>query len=169
MNCKYCGIETSGKICQTCRKYIREGNKFYEPPQKGEVGYADDGKLICHICGMAYNKLGEHVKKKHKIKMEEYRKMFGLKKSAQLTAPEYHNKISKKTIERGVYEENFKDVMGNGPKRCNKSRKGQKQSLQEINERREDQRRKGSLSKTKISKERFEELKIIWAKNFKRK
>lgn len=168
-NCKYCGITTPGKqtVCQTCQKYLKSGGVFHPLPKSGEVSY-DDGKVICHICGMAFTKLMEHVKRKHHMTEKEYRQEFGLMATARLTSQEYHDKMSKNAKVHPTYKDNFQPTW-NGEKRCVSSRKGKKQSLQEINMRREDQRRKGRLSKTKITPERMEELKKIWSKNLKPK
>lgn len=164
--CQYCGIATPGNqnTCQTCQRYIRKGGIFYPLPPKGEVVYTEDDKVVCHICGMAFSKLAEHVKKKHKMSDREYRQEFGLKICTRLTSLSYHEKMRNLAETYPNYQENFKDVWS-GEKACRNSRGGKKQSLQEINQRREEQRVKGRLSKSKITPERFEELKKIWTKN----
>jgi len=117
---KYCSLcgelnDTSGKHCQKCYLYLKkhpEGK--YELPPKGEVRYAANGDPICHICGMAYRKLGNHIAFKHHISQNEYRDMFKLYHNTKLSNNDYkqhmreYNKrdysivVEKNLIENGV-------------------------------------------------------------------
>ena len=54
--CEKCGIPIkSGRLCQTCQRYKRNGGVWYPLPNYGEVAYNEDGKPICHVCGMAFD------------------------------------------------------------------------------------------------------------------
>ena len=68
--CQMCGGNntTTGKYCNTCYSYLRkhpEGD--YPLPPKGVIHYASNGDPICHICGQAHRKLGNHIRFKHNI------------------------------------------------------------------------------------------------------
>lgn len=55
--CTKCGVKiTSGKLCAPCRNYIKKGGVWHELPPYGEVRYDDEGRPICHVCGMAFDK-----------------------------------------------------------------------------------------------------------------
>lgn len=86
--CNLCGdvSDTTGKYCQKCYMYLKlhpEGR--YKLPPKGEIHYAPNGDPICHICGMAYRKLGNHIAFRHHISQREYREMFRLHHNTRLS------------------------------------------------------------------------------------
>lgn len=79
-------VDTTGKYCQKCYNYLRihpEG--VYPIPPVGEVHYANNGDPICHICGMAYRKLGNHVAFRHHMTQQEYRDRFKLYHNTKLS------------------------------------------------------------------------------------
>ena len=95
----------NSNICQSCNTYYKnhpEGE--YPLPPKGEVHYAKNGDVICHICGRAYRKLGSHIRNKHKLAQNDYRDMFGLYHNTKLSNNEYisimqtHNDKNKDTV-----------------------------------------------------------------------
>lgn len=95
--CPMCsGInDTTGKYCQACYNYLRKHPEgVYSLPSKGEVRYAPNGDPICHICGMAYAKLGNHIFNKHKLSQNEYREQFHLYRNTKLTNNDYRKKMS---------------------------------------------------------------------------
>lgn len=61
-------------------------------PKKGEIKRIK-GKVVCHICGKTYDKLGAHVYHAHKMSTLEYKKQFGLNKNADLTSEKYKKSI----------------------------------------------------------------------------
>ena len=90
--CNLCGdiSDTTGKYCQKCYMYLKlhpEGK--YELPPKREIHYASNGDPICHICGMAYRKLGNHIAFRHHISQQEYREMFELHHNTRLSNNSY--------------------------------------------------------------------------------
>lgn len=90
--CKLCGesFEAPGFCCQSCYTYLRNHPEgIYPLPKKGEIGYAENGDPICHICGMAYRKLGNHIYNKHHISQNDYREMFGLHHNTKLSHTDY--------------------------------------------------------------------------------
>lgn len=106
--CGFCGevSDTTGKYCQKCYNYLRihpEGR--YELPNKGEIAYATNGDAICHICGMAYRKLGNHIRFRHRMTQKTYREMFGLYHNTKLSNNEY------KELMRGYTKENYNKVV----------------------------------------------------------
>ena len=95
--CLMCGGNntTTGKYCNTCYSYLRkhpEGD--YPLPPKGVIHYASNGDPICHICGQAHRKLGNHIRFKHNITQNEYRDMFKLYHNTRLSNYEYINNMS---------------------------------------------------------------------------
>lgn len=115
--CRRCGIVYSGSgcggLCQTCRKYERNGGVWHPLPGYGEVVYDAAGRAICHVCGMAMDKLIEHTRRKHGLDSADYRKKFGLMrkaKAARLTSPEYSAKMHGHNEDAPTWRANFADV-----------------------------------------------------------
>lgn len=78
------------QLCPSCYKYyVVDGEHDYDIPDKGVIACTPEGKVICHICGKAYKKLGNHIYQIHHITTKEYRKQFELKKKP-LTELGYH-------------------------------------------------------------------------------
>lgn len=95
--CKLCKNKfgQKGYYCPSCYAYLRihpEG--IYELPNAGEIRRASNGDPICHICGMAYRKLGNHIAFKHHMTQNEYRDMFKLYHNTKLSNYEYIDKMS---------------------------------------------------------------------------
>lgn len=95
--CQMCGGNntTTGKYCNTCYSYLRrhpEGE--YPLPPKGVIHYASNGDPICHICGQAHRKLGNHIRFKHNMTQNEYRDMFQLYHNTRLSNYEYIENMS---------------------------------------------------------------------------
>lgn len=76
MKCKFCNNEAPSNMrgyCQRCYRYFILNNKqVYDLPDDGKVEYNENGDPICHECGMAYRKLGNHVWQVHHMSMYEY-------------------------------------------------------------------------------------------------
>lgn len=83
-NCIRCNKTLKGKglkgYCNSCYQTERKLNSMptYALPDKGEVKYSPDGKVICHICGKAFNKVLSHATQYHGIQALDYKKEFGL-------------------------------------------------------------------------------------------
>ena len=107
IRCASCGeVIDHGKLCNTCRTYFRDGGKVHPLPESGKVAYTDDDKVICHICGKAYTKLSEHLKK-HKITLREYIEEFELSIDDRLTSQAYHDKMHDKAVTIRTFDKNF--------------------------------------------------------------
>lgn len=90
--CNLCGdiSDTTGPYCQKCYNYLRRHPEgVYPLPAKGEVAYAPNGDCICHICGMAYRKLGNHIMNRHGMTQNAYREEYGLHHNTKLSSKEY--------------------------------------------------------------------------------
>lgn len=95
--CQMCGGDntTTGKYCNTCYSYLRKHPEGEYPlPPKGVIHYASNGDPICHICGQAHRKLGNHIRFKHNMSQNEYRDMFELYHNTRLSNSEYINNMS---------------------------------------------------------------------------
>ena len=97
--CTSCGKLFSGKIypdgqCQGCYNYFHKGGKIYPLPDKGRVEKSEDGKIICHICGRAYSRLGSHIRESHDMTIKEYKEMFDLCNNCKTTEISYHEMMS---------------------------------------------------------------------------
>lgn len=105
--CKICGDinTTTGQYCQSCYGYLRKHPEgVYPLPPKRQIVYADNGDPICHICGQAYRKLGNHIRFKHHLTQNEYRDMFGLYHNTKLSNISYRNKMAE-------YNKCYKDIV----------------------------------------------------------
>ena len=95
--CDMCGGEntTTGKHCNSCYAYLRKHPEgVYKLPECGEIKYAPNGDPICHICGQAHRKLGNHIKFKHNISQNEYRDKFKLYRNTRLSNMEYQETMA---------------------------------------------------------------------------
>lgn len=63
-------------------------------PNYGKVVKTADGRLVCHICGKPFRKLGAHVVQKHGITAWEYKVMFGLDVIRGLISDEHRQHLS---------------------------------------------------------------------------
>lgn len=92
--CQQVITDTTGQYCQKCYNYLRrhpEGT--YPLPPKGVVARATNGDFICHICGKAYCKLGNHIFQCHHMSQKAYREEFGLYHNTRLCHDAYHSKM----------------------------------------------------------------------------
>lgn len=93
MLCKECGKDVGYKsyagMCQGCYKYFKNGGTINPIPEHGRIEYDINGKIICHICGRAYSRLGSHIKESHNMTTAEYKKQFGLCARTKTTTEDY--------------------------------------------------------------------------------
>ena len=97
MKCRECGKEITksyGGLCQGCYHYFRNGGTINPIPDKGRIEYDVNGRVVCHICGRAYTRLGSHVKESHSMTIEDYKEEFGLCKRANTTESSYSKVMS---------------------------------------------------------------------------
>jgi hypothetical protein len=120
-------------MCQGCYNYFRKGGVEHGLPEPGRIEYDAKGKVICHICGRAYTRLGSHVKESHDMTIDAYKEQFGLCKRARTTEKSYskmmhkyakENEMDKMLLEVGI---NTRIKKGENDKR-----KGKQVCLQEI-------------------------------------
>lgn len=99
----------AGHHCDNCRicqrgRCCRKDNPEYQLPNEGDWDgptYGDLGKLTllpddtmqCHICGMGFRGLGNHLVL-HDVTSDEYRALFGLNRTTKLEAPSLHDERS---------------------------------------------------------------------------
>lgn len=108
-NCNYCGCSNEKRkavyrdeynefLCYSCYEHYKLHPKN-TIPQKGIISYDDEGRLVCHICGRAYDRLASHLRYKHKITQQEYKEEFGLNRTVKLTS-ENHREHLRKNVPR---------------------------------------------------------------------
>ena len=102
--CDYCGIgnnpsqvpafreEYNQFLCHKCYIHHKE-HPINKKPKKGIMGYDDEGRVICHICGRAYNRLTTHLRLRHKICKDDYLEEFGLNRTQKLTSERHRKKL----------------------------------------------------------------------------
>ena len=98
--------------------------------------------LLARNCGrvLTYDKLIEHIKRKHGLDSAAYRQQFGLmRKQARLTSPEYATKMHCYVEDKPTWKENFADVHSG---KIPNGRRNPHWSKQEIELRREQQKAK---------------------------
>lgn len=100
MFCRECGIHIkskvcSGGICQTCHSYFEKGGTINPIPKYGKIEYDVNGRVVCHICGRAFIRLGSHVQQRHNMTIKEYKKEFGLYANAKTTEDNYSKTMSR--------------------------------------------------------------------------
>lgn len=90
--CKECGkaiAKSYSGMCQGCYNYFRKGGTIHPLPPKGRVEHDIQGKVICHICGRSYTRLGSHIRESHNMTISEYKEQFGLCSNARTTESGY--------------------------------------------------------------------------------
>lgn len=98
---QYCNMPARNGLmgyCPACYRYFRllKGVQ-YTPAEVGKVAVTPDGKIICHICRQAYDKLGSHIYNKHGIATKLYKEYFKLNHNTNLTNATYHIKMREYT------------------------------------------------------------------------
>ena len=105
--CEMCGGKntTTGRYCNACYGYLKlhpEG--IYNIPEEGKITYAPNGDPICHICGQAHRKLGNHIRFKHHMEQNEYRDKFKLYRNTRLSNMEYQETMAD-------YNRKYRDIV----------------------------------------------------------
>ena len=136
MYCRECGKfikgkPYSGELCQNCYNYFRKGGIIHPIPKHGRVEHDENGKVICHICGKSFAKLGNHTHEVHNMTIKEYKEQFGLCANARTTEDSYHKKMRKLAYANHMDEQLREVGKGTRLKKGNSVRKG-KVRLQEI-------------------------------------
>lgn len=114
--CKFCSTEVDGPLskgyCPNCYRYfVLYGYKYFEPSKIGSISYVKDetskqnGWPICHICGMAFQKLQQHIYYTHHLAKNEYCDLFGLDHGIRLTGETYHNKMREHALANNMDEQ----------------------------------------------------------------
>ena len=137
MNCPQCGKSIPnrhyGGLCQGCYKYFKNGGKIHDIPAVGTIAYDEQGKVICHICGKSFVRLGSHIKENHEMTIDEYKERFGLCKRTKTTEKSYSDTMSRYAKNNGMDQQ---ILQAGKTTRIQKGqvdkRKGKKVRLQEI-------------------------------------
>ena len=147
MNCPQCGKSIPnrhyGGLCQGCYKYFKNGGKIHDIPAAGTIAYDEQGKVICHICGKSFVRLGSHIKENHEMTIDEYKERFGLCKRTKTTEKSYSDTMSRYAKNNGMDQQ----ILHAGKTtRIQKGqvdkRKGKKVRLQEILDKRKRKRKR---------------------------
>lgn len=82
--------ELNAYLCESCKRTYKK-YPLCEKPPIGVMGYDKNRKVICHICGRGgFDKLSPHIKQRHGLTVNEYKDMFGLKRTQNLTSDSFH-------------------------------------------------------------------------------
>lgn len=145
--CPKCGkiadLKYSG-MCQGCYRYFRDGGEIHPLPEHGTVQHDENGKVICHICGRSYSRLGSHVKESHGMTIADYKEAFGLCSRTRTTEETYSQIMRENAYKNGM----DKQLLETGkPTRIKKGetdkRKNKQVRLQEIIDKRNRGKDKG--------------------------
>lgn len=95
-------------LCGNCLN-VYKNHKVNSIPEIGEVAYDEEGRVICHICGRAFNKVLSHARQRHNISAKEYKKKFGLDLNKGLTSKSTKEALRKSVLKNydKVVEENL--------------------------------------------------------------
>lgn len=92
-NAKYLGY------CQACYKYFKSGKKIYPIPNDGEIETNECGEIICHECGKAFAKLGNHIFNRHNMSINDYKDKHKLYHKEKLTSTNYQETMRQYTTD----------------------------------------------------------------------
>lgn len=141
MKCRECGKEITKSyngLCQGCYHYFRNGGTINPIPEKGRIQYDINGRVICHICGRAYTRLGSHVKESHDMTIEEYKEEFGLCKRSKTTESRYSKTMRNYAFANNMDEQLTRTGLATRIKHGQTDmRKGKKVCMQEILDKRD--------------------------------
>jgi len=91
-------------LCPDCAKYFEEGGTVNPLPDSGEITHDDRGFVVCHICGKAFEKLGQHLKDAHSVTVKEYTERFDIDKEVLedmgITIEELFGKVEDKSKDK---------------------------------------------------------------------
>lgn len=137
MNCGQCGKLITSKrykgLCQSCYQYFKKGGVIHDLPEAGTIAYDDQGKIICHICGKSFVRLGSHIKDSHGLTVVEYKERFGLCNSAKITGKSYSDTMRKHAKVNGMDQQLLEAGKSTRIQKGDTHlRKGKKVRLQEI-------------------------------------
>lgn len=90
-------------------------DKRTDHPYYGRIAKSPDGRLICHICGQPFVKLGSHVVQKHGMTSRQYKQMFGLEVGRGLITNEHKEHL------RGCVMRNYDKVVAENLIECGDS------------------------------------------------
>lgn len=90
-------------------------DKCTDHPYYGRIAKSPDGRLICHICGQPFVKLGSHVVQKHGMTSRQYKQMFGLDVGRGLITNEHKEHL------RGCVMRNYNKVVAENLIECGDS------------------------------------------------
>lgn len=80
--CDECSVCTAGTCCGDAvvdASLPEEGALGLAKGQQiGSLAVAENGRVLCHLCGLAFNDLAAHARMKHGVTADEYRAAFGL-------------------------------------------------------------------------------------------
>ena len=140
--CRHCNKETDtlyrlenqvkATACQGCYNYLKNGGTINPLPHAGCIEYDAHGKVVCHICGRAYTRLGSHIKESHHMTIAEYKEIYGLCKRTKTTEKSYSNMMHDYALENNM-DLQLKETGGDTriKKGDTNKRKGKKICLQE--------------------------------------
>ena len=117
--CQQVITDTTGHYCQKCYSYLKHHPEgVYPIPPKGTVAFALNGDPICHICGQAHRKLGNHIAFRHHMSQKDYRDMFCLYRNTKLSNEDYishmsilNDKYKKVVVEKNLIQKGAKTRM----------------------------------------------------------
>lgn len=136
MICQECGKyskKSYGGVCQACYIYFKNGGKVHALPEQGRLEYAENGKVICHICGRAFTRLGSHIRESHAMTIKDYKAKFELCNSTKTTEKGYSQVMRQNAYEHGMPEQLTKFGKSTRIKKGETDkRKNKKVRLQEI-------------------------------------
>ena len=64
------------------------------------VLHTDGGRVQCHACGRCFKAAGTHLVRKHGITADEYRRMFGLRKTTGFVSARIKDLMRQTAVER---------------------------------------------------------------------
>ena len=87
--CDECYLCRRRRCCRQDRADFPKFGDWTEPVYgaPGVLTLDEDDKVVCHVCGKAYNALDHHARQAHGLWPEEYKVLFGLERGRALESP----------------------------------------------------------------------------------
>ena len=114
MECEFCRKDIErGRYCPTCYAYLRKHPEGFPNtlPSKGELVINQRGEVQCHVCGLFFRKLGNHISQKHFLNINDYKDIM------RGHTKKHYRRVVKKNLLKGGKKTRFKpgqEVEGRG-------------------------------------------------------
>jgi hypothetical protein len=75
----------------------------------GTIEYDSDDRIVCHVCGLAFQLLPPHTRSAHGLSAADYRRAFGIGHQTSLGGREFNQKRSDRQLSRIAHDPEYRE------------------------------------------------------------